>query len=107
MKPPTQPEGHERIPQTAKRTKTEDQQPALSYQGPGFSLVLLMSRFEATQGLFWNRHRNFEPWSDDEGETRVGTPPPNFHVTPTGRRLATTYDLGVYSGTSGWVGISC
>ncbi|GBM45592.1 hypothetical protein AVEN_150557-1, partial [Araneus ventricosus] len=37
--------------------------------------------------------RNFEPRSDDEDDTWVGTSSPNFHATPTGGRLATTYDL--------------
>ncbi|GBN96085.1 hypothetical protein AVEN_31497-1 [Araneus ventricosus] len=29
-------------------------------------------------------------------------PASNFRATPTGKRLAITYDLGVYSGTPGW-----
>ncbi|GBO18550.1 hypothetical protein AVEN_72040-1 [Araneus ventricosus] len=37
--------------------------------------------------------RNFELRSDDEDDTRAATPSPNFHATPTGGRLATTYDL--------------
>ncbi|GBO34653.1 hypothetical protein AVEN_165552-1 [Araneus ventricosus] len=35
----------------------------------GGSLVVLMSHFEATRGLFWDGPRNFEPWSDDEDDT--------------------------------------
>ncbi|GBL57069.1 hypothetical protein AVEN_68181-1, partial [Araneus ventricosus] len=35
-------------------------------------------------------------WSDDEDDTRVGSLSPNFHATPTGGRLATTYDLAPY-----------
>ncbi|GBO34291.1 hypothetical protein AVEN_32896-1 [Araneus ventricosus] len=58
-----------------------------------FSLVILTSSFEATRGLFWDGPRNFEPWSDDEDDTRAGTPSPNFHTTPTEGCLATTYDL--------------
>ncbi|GBN84815.1 hypothetical protein AVEN_212101-1, partial [Araneus ventricosus] len=47
----------------------------------------------ATRGLFWDGPRNFEPRSDDEDGICAGTPSPNFHATPTGGRLATTYDL--------------
>ncbi|GBM07258.1 hypothetical protein AVEN_25507-1 [Araneus ventricosus] len=54
-----------------------------------FSLVILASRFDATRGLFWHGARNSEPRSDDEDDT----PSPKFHATPTGGRLATTYDL--------------
>ncbi|GBO29675.1 hypothetical protein AVEN_88859-1 [Araneus ventricosus] len=39
------------------------------------------------QGSFWNGLRNFEPLSDDEGNTRAGIPSPNFRTTPTGRCL--------------------
>ncbi|GBN70773.1 hypothetical protein AVEN_84384-1 [Araneus ventricosus] len=56
-------------------------------------LVILTSRFEATRGLFWDGPRNFEPRSDDEDDTRAGTPSTKFHATPTGGRLTTTYDL--------------
>ncbi|GBM00937.1 hypothetical protein AVEN_151392-1 [Araneus ventricosus] len=56
-------------------------------------LVKLTSRFEATRGLFWGGPRNFQHRSDDEDDTLVGTPSPNFHATPTRGRLATTYDL--------------
>ncbi|GBM61684.1 hypothetical protein AVEN_57116-1 [Araneus ventricosus] len=52
-----------------------------------FSLVILTSRFEAARGLFWDGPRNFEPRSDVEGDI------PNFHATPTGGPLDTTYDL--------------
>ncbi|GBM04747.1 hypothetical protein AVEN_20192-1 [Araneus ventricosus] len=38
-----------------------------------FSLVILTSRFEATRGLFWERHRHFEPRSDDEDDSSAGT----------------------------------
>ncbi|GBL92757.1 hypothetical protein AVEN_213694-1 [Araneus ventricosus] len=55
----------------------------------GLGLVILTIRFAATRGLFWDGPRNFEPRSDDEDDT----PSPNFHATPTGGRLATTYDL--------------
>ncbi|GBN11089.1 hypothetical protein AVEN_2002-1 [Araneus ventricosus] len=33
------------------------------------SLVILMPRFEATRGLFWDGPRNCEPWSDDLDDT--------------------------------------
>ncbi|GBM13261.1 hypothetical protein AVEN_164340-1 [Araneus ventricosus] len=56
-------------------------------------LVILTSRFEATQGLFWDGLCNFEPRSDDEDDTRAGTPSTNFHATPIGGRLATKDDL--------------
>ncbi|GBL74975.1 hypothetical protein AVEN_243783-1 [Araneus ventricosus] len=36
---------------------------------PVLYLIILMSRFEATRGLFWDGPRNFEPWSDDEDDT--------------------------------------
>ncbi|GBM61669.1 hypothetical protein AVEN_133455-1 [Araneus ventricosus] len=52
-----------------------------------------MFRLEATRGLIWNGPRNFEPRSDDEDDTRAGTPSPSFHATPTGGRLTTTYEL--------------
>ncbi|GBM76441.1 hypothetical protein AVEN_2089-1 [Araneus ventricosus] len=51
--------------------------------------VRLTSRFEATQRLFRDEPRNFEPLSDDEDDTQAGTPSPNFRTTPMGRRLAT------------------
>ncbi|GBM91409.1 hypothetical protein AVEN_204279-1 [Araneus ventricosus] len=38
------------------------------------SLVILMSSFEATRGLFWDGPRNFEPRSDDEDDTRADKP---------------------------------
>ncbi|GBM37893.1 hypothetical protein AVEN_193405-1 [Araneus ventricosus] len=37
-----------------------------------FSYVL-MSRSEATQGLFWEKPRNLELWSDDKNDTLTGT----------------------------------
>ncbi|GBM16885.1 hypothetical protein AVEN_186423-1 [Araneus ventricosus] len=52
-----------------------------------------MSRFEATRGLFRDGPRNFDPRSDDEDDTWAGIPSPKFRATPTGGRLATTYDL--------------
>ncbi|GBM00423.1 hypothetical protein AVEN_179232-1 [Araneus ventricosus] len=52
-----------------------------------------MSQFEATRGLFWDRPPNFEPRSDDEDDTRAGTPSPNFRTTPTEGHLPRTYDL--------------
>ncbi|GBN00848.1 hypothetical protein AVEN_89216-1 [Araneus ventricosus] len=58
-----------------------------------FSLVTLTSRFEVTRGLFWDGPRNFELLSDDEDDTSAGTSSPNFHTTPTGGRLAITFDL--------------
>ncbi|GBN43073.1 hypothetical protein AVEN_201041-1 [Araneus ventricosus] len=58
-----------------------------------FSLVILTSRFEAARGLFWDGPCNFESWSEDEGDTGAGIPSPNFHATPKGGSLATTYDL--------------
>ncbi|GBL76517.1 hypothetical protein AVEN_48812-1 [Araneus ventricosus] len=72
-----------------------------------FSLGILTSRFEATRGLFWDGPRNFEPRSDDEDDTRAGTPSPNFHATPTGGRLATTRDLACpYSADLQWKRVS-
>ncbi|GBL53795.1 hypothetical protein AVEN_107399-1, partial [Araneus ventricosus] len=56
-------------------------------------LVILTSCFEATRGLIGDGSRNFEQRSDGEDDTRAGTPSPNFHATPTGGRLAPTYDL--------------
>ncbi|GBN25919.1 hypothetical protein AVEN_83308-1 [Araneus ventricosus] len=59
-----------------------------------------MSRFEATRGLFYT-HRH-EATRDlvilNHGQmTRtapeLATPSPNFQATPTGGRLASTYDL--------------
>ncbi|GBM70196.1 hypothetical protein AVEN_20500-1 [Araneus ventricosus] len=47
----------------------------------------------ATRGLFWDEPRNFVPRSDDEDDTRAGSPFPNFHAIPKGGRLATMYDL--------------
>ncbi|GBO34344.1 hypothetical protein AVEN_39630-1 [Araneus ventricosus] len=38
------------------------------------SLVILSSVFEAIRRLFWDEPRNFEPRSDDENDTRAGTP---------------------------------
>ncbi|GBM23440.1 hypothetical protein AVEN_181563-1 [Araneus ventricosus] len=46
------------------------------------------SKGRATRGLFWDGPRNFESRSNDGDD-----PSPNFHATPTGGRLATTYDL--------------
>ncbi|GBL96774.1 hypothetical protein AVEN_118919-1 [Araneus ventricosus] len=56
------------------------------------SLVILTARFEAARGLFWDGPR-IEPRSDDEDDTGADTPSPNVHVTPTGGRLVTKYDL--------------
>ncbi|GBO00097.1 hypothetical protein AVEN_121750-1 [Araneus ventricosus] len=53
---------------------------------------ILTSCPEATRGLFRDGPRNFEPQSDDEDDTRAGTPSPKFPATSTGGRLATTYD---------------
>ncbi|GBM08625.1 hypothetical protein AVEN_52462-1 [Araneus ventricosus] len=50
-----------------------------------------MSRFEATQGLFWDGPRNFEPLSDDEHDTWTCILSSTFRTTPTGGRL-TPYD---------------
>ncbi|GBL71966.1 hypothetical protein AVEN_115011-1 [Araneus ventricosus] len=61
----------------------------LSMPRRSISLVILTSRFEATQGLFWDGPCNFEPRSDDED----GTPSPSFHAAPAGGHLATAYDL--------------
>ncbi|GBL86006.1 hypothetical protein AVEN_89066-1 [Araneus ventricosus] len=36
--------------------------------------VILISRFEATRGLFWDGPRNFEPQSDDENDTWASNP---------------------------------
>ncbi|GBM34462.1 hypothetical protein AVEN_106705-1 [Araneus ventricosus] len=51
-------------------------------------LVILASRFETTRGLFWDDFVILNP-----GQMTRTTPSPNFHATPTGGRLATTYDL--------------
>ncbi|GBN61348.1 hypothetical protein AVEN_125609-2-1, partial [Araneus ventricosus] len=37
-------------------------------------LVILTFHFEATRGLFWDRPRRFEPWSDDEDDTSASSP---------------------------------
>ncbi|GBO23965.1 hypothetical protein AVEN_89981-1, partial [Araneus ventricosus] len=58
-----------------------------------FSLVILMSRFDATRGLFWDGPRYFQPRSDDEDDTSADIPFRNFHAISTGGYLATTYDL--------------
>ncbi|GBM73821.1 hypothetical protein AVEN_80250-1 [Araneus ventricosus] len=34
-------------------------------------LVYRNVRFEATRRLFWKRPRNFEPWSEDEDDTKA------------------------------------
>ncbi|GBO02109.1 hypothetical protein AVEN_90746-1, partial [Araneus ventricosus] len=47
----------------------------------------------ATRGLFWDGPRNFEPRSDDEDDAWAGASYLSFRTTPTGRRLATMYDL--------------
>ncbi|GBM84511.1 hypothetical protein AVEN_147626-1 [Araneus ventricosus] len=39
-----------------------------------FSLVMLTSRVEAAQGLFWDRSRHFEPRSDVEDDSWAGKP---------------------------------
>ncbi|GFX10283.1 hypothetical protein TNCV_1866801 [Trichonephila clavipes] len=38
--------------------------------------------FSYTKG-FGDEPRNFEQWSSDVDETRVGTPSANYHTTPT------------------------
>ncbi|GBN96015.1 hypothetical protein AVEN_110249-1 [Araneus ventricosus] len=60
---------------------------------PGDGGLFEKSGRKSTRGLFWDGPRNFEPWSDDEDDTWAGTPTPNFHATPAGGRLATTYYL--------------
>ncbi|GBM84447.1 hypothetical protein AVEN_6202-1 [Araneus ventricosus] len=55
--------------------------------------VIITFHFEATRGLFSDGLRHFEPWSDEEDDTRAGTPSLNFRTTPAGGRLAPTYDL--------------
>ncbi|GBM01185.1 hypothetical protein AVEN_253594-1 [Araneus ventricosus] len=40
---------------------------------------------EATRRLFCPRL--FKSWSDDEDDTKVGIPSPNFHASPAGCRL--------------------
>ncbi|GBN97036.1 hypothetical protein AVEN_275609-1 [Araneus ventricosus] len=59
----------------------------------GFSLVISTSRVEAARRLFWGGPGNFESRSDDEDDTRAGTPSPNLHTIPIGRRFACTRDL--------------
>ncbi|GBM08013.1 hypothetical protein AVEN_71453-1 [Araneus ventricosus] len=39
-----------------------------------------MACIEPIRGLFWNCH--FEPWSDDECDTRVNAPSSSLHSTP-------------------------
>ncbi|GBN42088.1 hypothetical protein AVEN_25751-1 [Araneus ventricosus] len=53
----------------------------------------MRSNIEATRRLFWDGPRHFEPWLDDEDDTRDGTPSPNFHTTPTGGRLGPICDF--------------
>ncbi|GBM09578.1 hypothetical protein AVEN_29430-1 [Araneus ventricosus] len=60
------------------------------------SLVVFTSHFEATRGLFWDGPHNFEPRLDDEGDTRAGTPSPNFRTTPSGGRLTHDVMLNMY-----------
>ncbi|GBO22361.1 hypothetical protein AVEN_152536-1 [Araneus ventricosus] len=52
-----------------------------------------MPSFEATRGLFWDEPRNFESRSDDEDDTRAGTPSPSFRTIPAEGRFALAYDL--------------
>ncbi|GBM02572.1 hypothetical protein AVEN_178502-1 [Araneus ventricosus] len=56
-------------------------------------LVLLMPRFEATRGRFWDVPRNFETRLDDEDNTSAGTTSPKFHTTLGEKRFVPTYDL--------------
>ncbi|GBM19737.1 hypothetical protein AVEN_888-1 [Araneus ventricosus] len=58
-----------------------------------FSLVILTSRFEATRGLFWDGPRNLNRGQMTRATPELEPPSPNFHTTPTGGHLATTYDL--------------
>ncbi|GBN03988.1 hypothetical protein AVEN_137144-1 [Araneus ventricosus] len=37
-------------------------------------LFILKTRFEATRGIFCDGTCNFEPWSDDEDDTRASHP---------------------------------
>ncbi|GBM94814.1 hypothetical protein AVEN_26526-1 [Araneus ventricosus] len=67
------------------------------------SFVVLTSRFEATRELFWDGPRHFEPRSDDEGGTSADTPSPSIYATPTGGRLATTYDLACNRPDVRWI----
>ncbi|GBM35668.1 hypothetical protein AVEN_97871-1 [Araneus ventricosus] len=51
-----------------------------SHKSPVYSVVISTPCFEPTQELFWDRSHNFELGSDDEDDTRAGTPSPNFHT---------------------------
>ncbi|GBM83398.1 hypothetical protein AVEN_242132-1 [Araneus ventricosus] len=55
------------------------------------------------RGLFRDGPRNFEPRSDDEDDTRAGTPSPNFRATPMGGHLATMYDLACNKPHRRWI----
>ncbi|GBL88438.1 hypothetical protein AVEN_103076-1 [Araneus ventricosus] len=48
---------------------------------------------KATRGLFWNRPRNFEPWSDDDEAPEPASLSPNFSASSEGGHLTPT-DLG-------------
>ncbi|GBN90538.1 hypothetical protein AVEN_51648-1 [Araneus ventricosus] len=58
-----------------------------------FSLVISVSRFEETRGLFWDEPHYFEPLSDDETTPELEAHAPIFHTTPAGGVRFTTYDL--------------
>ncbi|GBM91092.1 hypothetical protein AVEN_135111-1 [Araneus ventricosus] len=62
-----------------------------------------MSRFEAKRRLFLDGPCNFVPRSGDKDDTKSGDFSPTFRTTPTGGRLATTYDLTCYGPHIWWI----
>ncbi|GBN53545.1 hypothetical protein AVEN_253478-1 [Araneus ventricosus] len=52
-----------------------------------------MSRFEATRGIFWDGLPHFETRSDDEDDTRAGTPLQNSAPHQREDVWPTTYDF--------------
>ncbi|GBM25882.1 hypothetical protein AVEN_94332-1 [Araneus ventricosus] len=56
-----------------------------------FSLVILMSRFETTQGLFWGGTRNFELSQMTRTIPELVPLSPNFRIIPAGECL--THDV--------------
>ncbi|GBN38764.1 hypothetical protein AVEN_47561-1 [Araneus ventricosus] len=55
--------------------------------------VILSSRFEATRRQFWDGPRNLNLGQMTRTTPELAPLSPNFHATPTGGRLTTTYNL--------------
>ncbi|GBO02126.1 hypothetical protein AVEN_154094-1 [Araneus ventricosus] len=58
-----------------------------------FSLVILRSRFEQHEGYFGTNLVILNLGQMTRTTPELAPPSPNFHATPTGGRLTTTYDL--------------